>query len=209
MVGLGLVDHLKLALREIEEINELREEAIRNSRRWLSIARESILNSREMRDLSAEERKLLDALGEIRSFLEEARSKLGHQDCIIRSVLQDALQEIVEGIALCRLLRGEVAPSHIELGIGAREYLLGIGDVVGELRRVALHHMKIGEINKAEELIEIMEEIYECLSSAAFPDSLIPLRRKADEARILVEKTLSEVIFVKASRRCEIGSHEG
>lgn len=208
MVGVGIGEQLRLALKEMEELNELREEAMRNSRKWISTARESILRSREMRDLKAIEKKLFDVLKEVKEFLEEARLKLGHQSCVINSVLQDPLQEIVEGIALCKLLRGEKVPSHIELGVSAREYLLGVSDAVGELRRVALHRMKEGDVDKVEELIEIMEEIYEVLNSAALPDSLIPLRRKADESRLLLEKTLSEVIFVKTSRRCEIGGNE-
>jgi len=195
-----------LAIREMEELNEIREEAIRNSRRWISIARNSILDSREFRNLKNVEKRLLESLKDVREFLGELKSKPGFSESAA-SVIQDAVQELVEGIVLCKILMGEEVPNHMELGVGAREYLLGVSDVIGELRRVALHYLKEGNVRGAEELIEIMEEIYEEINSIAFPDSLIPLRRKADEARIMIEKTISEIIFVKASRRDRIESN--
>jgi translin len=198
-----LREQLRLAIREMEELNEMREEAVRNSRRLISIARNSILESREFRDLKKVEKRLLESLKDVREFIGELKSKYGFSESIV-SVIQDAIQELVEGIVLCKILMGDEVPNHIELGVGAREYLLGVSDVVGELRRIALHYLKEGNVRGAEELIKIMEEIYEEINSVIFPDSLIPLRRKADEARIMIEKTISEVIFVKASRRGEI-----
>ena len=198
-----LREQLRLAIREMEELNEMREEAVRNSRRLISIARNSILESREFRDLKNIEKRLLESLKDVREFIGELKSKYGFSESIV-SVIQDAIQELVEGIVLCKILMGDEVPNHIELGVGAREYLLWVSDVVGELRRIALHYLKEGNVRGAEELIKIMEEIYEEINSVIFPDSLIPLRRKADEARIMIEKTISEVIFVKASRRGEI-----
>ncbi|MCC6029524.1 MAG: hypothetical protein LM591_05245 [Candidatus Korarchaeum sp.] len=198
-----LREQLRLAIREMEELNEMREEAVRNSRRLISIARNSILESRKFRDLKNVEKRLLESLKDVREFIGELKSKYGFSESIV-SVIQDAIQELVEGIVLCKILMGDEVPNHIELGVGAREYLLGVSDVVGELRRIALHYLKEGNVRGAEELIKIMEEIYEEINSVIFPDSLIPLRRKADEARIMIEKTISEVIFVKASRRGEI-----
>jgi len=200
LIKMMLKEQLELAIREMEELNEIREEAIRSSRRWISIARNSILYSRELRNLKNVERRLLESLRDAREFMGELRSKPGFSELIV-SVIRDAVQELVEGIVLCKILMGEEVPNHIELGVGAREYLLGVSDVVGELRRIALHYLKEGNVRDAEELIEIMEEIYEEINSVIFPDSLIPLRKKADEARIMIEKTISEVIFVKASRR--------
>ncbi|MCS7102940.1 MAG: hypothetical protein NZ992_03555 [Candidatus Korarchaeum sp.] len=202
-------DQIGLAVKELEKLSEFREEALRRSRKWLSIARSSILDARRMKNLNDIERNLMEILEEVKLFLSEVETKLGPSSCLVRYALQDPLQELVEGIALCRLLMGEGVPSHVELGIGAREYLLGVSDAVGELRRVALDCMKRGDFERAESLVELMERIYEGMSSTAFPDSLIPLRKKVDEARILIEKTLSELIFVKAGRRGGSGGSEG
>lgn len=204
-----VLDKVGLAISEMEGLSELREEALRKSRRWLSIARSSVLNARRMRDLKDEERRLIEILKEMKNFMDEAKLKLGTSSCHLMSTLQDSMQEVVEAVVLCRLLMGEEVPSHSELGVGAREYLLGVSDAIGELRRVALDCMRRGDVERAEDLLELMEEIYERLSLVSLPDSLIPLRRKVDEARILIERTLSELVFVKASRRGESGVNEG
>ncbi|RDD53777.1 MAG: hypothetical protein BA066_02780 [Candidatus Korarchaeota archaeon NZ13-K] len=202
-------DQLDRAIREMEELDDLREEALRRSRRWLSVARSSIISARRMNCLEDVERGLLEILGEVKRFMEEAMSRLGSSSCLIRPIIQDSLQEIVEGIVLCRLLAGKRVPDHAELGVGAREYLLGVSDAIGELRRIALECMREGNVEMAEGLVSLMEGIYERIGSASFPDSLIPLRKKADEARILIERTLSELLFVKAGRGSRIGSDEG
>lgn len=201
-------DRIGLAIKELEELSELREEALRRSRKWLQVARSSIINARKMKDLRDVERELMEALDEVKRFMSEAESELGPSACLVRHALQDSVQELAEGIALCKLLMGEGIPSHVDLGIGAREYLLGISDAVGELRRVAIDFMKRDDIEGAEGLLELMERIYEGMSTSALPDSLIPLRRKVDEVRILIERTLSELLFVKAGRRGKVGADE-
>ncbi len=203
-----VLEPIALALREMGEVNEIREEALRRSRRWLSVARSSIIEARSASDLKVVERKLAEALEDMKGFIEWAESKLGSSSCLVRSVLQDPMQEVIEGIVLCKLLMGEGIVSHIELGVEAREYLLGVSEVVGELRRVALERMREGDIEGAEDILGKMEEIYEAMNSAALPDSLIPLRKRTDEARILIERTLSELVFVRASRRGVRGDSE-
>lgn len=202
----ALEDGIRIAIKELEELNEIREEAFRRSRKWLQVARSSILDARRMKDLREVERRLMEALDEVKRFISEAESELGPLACLVRHALEDPVRELVEGVALCKLLMGEEMPSHVDLGIGAREYLLGIGDAVGELRRIALDCVKRDDIGRAEDLLELMERIYEGMSTSALPDSLAPLRRKVDEARILIERTLSELLFVKAGRGGRVGA---
>lgn len=199
MVSYGISDHLRRSQLELEKLNSLREKAIMLSRKWLTTCRESILTARKLKELDDVERRLKAVINEVNGFLGECEGELGYTDPSIKRIISDSLQEAVEGIALSRLLRGEGIPSHEEIGVGPREYVLGIGDVVGELRRVALHFLLDSKIDEAERLAGIMEEIYEGLSIMMFPDSLVPVRRKADVARSLVEKTLSEILMAKTS----------
>ncbi len=190
---------LEMAHDELERLNSLREEAIKLSRKWLSLCRNLILKAREERELNQVEGQLRSMIEEVNEFLRRCTLQLGYLDTSIRSLISDPLQEAVEGIVLARLLQGMEIPGHKELNVGPREYVLGIGDVVGELRRVALHLLLEGRISDAEKLVSYMSEIYENLNSMIFPDSLLPVRRKADVARSLIEKTLSEIIMMKAS----------
>ncbi len=187
------------ALDELERLNSMREEAMKLSRKWLSLCRDLISKARKGKELSDVEKKLKSVIEEINDFLRRCSEQLGYLDSSIRSLVSDPLQEAVEGIALSRLLRGMEIPGHEELDVHPKEYVLGIGDVVGELRRVALHLLLERRVKDAEELASYMSEIYENLNSMVFPDSFLPVRRKADISRSLIEKTLSEIIMMKAS----------
>ncbi len=158
-----------------------------------------VSRARRLGDLEAVEKELRKLLEEIMSFLSECERELGYLDISLRSTVSDPIQEAVEGVVLTRLLKKKAIPTHDELGVPPREYVLGVGDAVGELRRVALHFLLEGKIEEAEELASFMEEIYEGLSRMVFPDSLVPVRRKADMARSLVDRTLSEILLARSS----------
>ncbi len=194
-----VTEQLRKSRLELEKLNTLREKAIALSRNWLTRCRELITRARSLKDLDEVERELIDIINEIKDFLSECKEELGYLDPTLRNIVSDPMQEAVEGIVLARLLARKRVPSHEELGVGPREYVLGIGDSVGELRRVALHLLLEGRVAEAERLAEMMEEIYEGLNLMVLPDSLVPVRRKADLARSLVEKTLSEILMLKSS----------
>ncbi len=194
-----VTEQLRKSRHELEKLNILREKAISLSRGWLTRCRELISRARGMEDLDQIEKELIGIVKEIREFLSECEEKLGYLDPTLRNIVSDPMQEAVEGIVLARLLAGKEVLSHEDLGVGPREYVLGIGDSVGELRRVALHLLLEGRVAEAEHLAEMMEEIYEGLNLMVLPDSLVPVRRKADVARSLVEKTLSEILMLKSS----------
>lgn len=194
-----VTEQLRKSRLELEKLDMLREKAIKLSRNWLTRCRELISRARGMRDLDEVERELIEIIAEIKGFLSECEGKMGYLDPALRNIVSDPMQEAVEGIVLARLLTGREVPSHEDLGVGPKEYVLGVGDSVGELRRVALHLLLEGRITEAEQLAAAMEEIYEGLNLMVFPDSLVPVRRKADVARSLVEKTLSEILMLRSS----------
>jgi len=199
------VPFLDTALRELEKLNNLREESILLSRKLLAICRASIVKIRHLNDLLETEEKLREVIREVNSFLRRCADEIGYIDESVRTPLSPVLQEAVEGISLSRILRGAPVPSHKELLVRPKEYLLGIADAIGEIRRVVLQCLMEEDITKAQDLTNKMEEIYEALNSAVFPDSLVPIRKKVDLARILVDKTLSELIMYKASLKLKKG----
>ena len=40
------------------------------------------------------------------------------------------------------------------------DYALGLADVIGEYRRLALDNLRDGEVKKAEECLEVMDQIF-------------------------------------------------
>jgi len=62
------------------------------------------------------------------------------------------------------------------------------------LRRFVLDKLRAGELEKLENLLEKMEDIYTYLFSLDYPKGITQdLRRKTDIARGLIEKTRGEV----------------
>ncbi len=120
-----------------------------------------------------------------------------------------ALQEYAEAAILHSLITEKKYPSPEELGVEATDYVLGLADVPGELRRQALDSLREGDLEAAEGILETMEEIYLCLVEAEEASMMLKgMRRKLDIARGVIERTRAEVTAEIGRRRLsrELGS---
>jgi translin len=89
----------------------------------------------------------------------------------------------------------KVKPTYSELGMPFEPYLLGLCDLVGELRREMLEMLKKGKKKEAEKYFELMSGIYDELMPIRFSNSLLPnFRKKQDVARGQVEQARSELV---------------
>ena len=79
------------------------------------------------------------------------------------------------------------------MGLPGTAYVLGLADVIGELRRFALERLREGKADEASRYLDMMEELFLVIMRFDFPDAIIPIRRKQDVARSLLEKTRGEV----------------
>mgnify|MGYP006298487795 FL=1 len=81
-------------------------------------------------------------------------------------------------------------PSPQECGIKLIDYAYALSDVVGELRRRILKNIREEDLDVAQDIFDIMNEIYQQLFTLDYPGGLIPgLRRKIDVARSILAKT--------------------
>ncbi|HIP65432.1 MAG TPA: haloacid dehalogenase [Pyrodictium sp.] len=134
----------------------------------------------------------------VKEFLAHAKS----DNYLFYSGLVDStLAEYVEAVILYKLVTGEGLPGPNELGVTEISYLQGLGDVVGELRRLALDFMRVDRLEEAELMLELMEVIYNELRGLEYPDALIPgVKRKVDVARRLIDDTKALLIEVKGRK---------
>lgn len=109
------------------------------------------------------------------------------------SLLQESVQEYAEAELTYAFIRGKEIPSFKDLGIPAGGYVLGLGDVVGEIRRYILDLMRKGDFDSVEGLLDLMDEITHEINSLDYPSAIVPIKRKQDMARILLEKTRGDV----------------
>jgi translin len=114
-----------------------------------------------------------------------------------------AREEYSEARILLGLKESGKFPSPEAVGVPLEAYLRGLGDVPGELRRQALDALRVGDLERAESLLETMEEIYLSLVSMEEAPFLKGLRRKLDIARGVIERTRSEITAEVGRRRLD------
>jgi len=141
--------------------------------------------------------KHIDSMDSVaRSFIEKARS-----DPLIwhSGFVNNVLSEYVEAKVFYELVAGGRLPGPDDLGVEIIPYLQGLGDVIGELRRLALDYLRLGRLGCAERLLGIMEVLYYELRVLEYPDALMPgVRHKIDVARRLIDDTKSLLLSIKA-----------
>lgn len=180
----------KVMLEELESKDRAREEAFRRSREVVRLCSSSI-RSVHRGDLELGQRLMEEAgagLDTIREALKE------HQDIRYAGFVDAAEQEYAEArnvysIIFCGRI---LAPQ--EVGVEKINYLCGLGDLCGELRRHILDLIRAGRAEKAEPFLEVMEEIHHLLMLFDYPDAVTRgLRRKSDLARSMLERTRGDL----------------
>jgi len=185
---------LKSILEKIEEKLKkregVREEVQKDMRRATRLSKQAILFTHQERFEDA--KNLLEEASRIFAKLREASK--GHPDLFRSGLVSAAFEEYAEAYTLLMLIEEDRFIGPEELGIPAISYVLGLGDVVGELRRRALDSIRKGKVEAAEKCLETMEHIYSELTAMDDTYLLVSgLRRKCDVARRLIEITRGDV----------------
>ncbi len=82
-------------------------------------------------------------------------------------------------------------------------YVLGLLDCIGELKRKVFDEIRIGRIEEATRIFDVMESLYLELYTFSLYDKVVKeARRKIDVNRILVEDVRS--IMTEEKRRIEL-----
>lgn len=113
-----------------------------------------------------------------------------------------AWQEHAEAVIFTAVIRGEGYPEPAQTPLD--HYVLGLGDVVGELRRAAVDDLRLGRMDLAEARLGLMEEIYEALIAGEDVTILLKdMRRKIDAARGIIEATRGDIALEAGRKRLD------
>ncbi|HIH89469.1 TPA: hypothetical protein HA344_09725 [Candidatus Bathyarchaeota archaeon] len=185
------------AAQELQAREKARDEALTRARKARQLSKQAILldhnNQREKAKINlAEARRLLD---EIHPHA-EAYPELDQYEEV-----EAAHEEHAEATILHTLLTKNKYPTPEQAAATPTRYLLGLGDVPGELRREALDALRTGDLEAAEKHLARMEQIYLHLVAMEDASLLKGLRRKLDITRAVIEATRSEVTAETGRRR--------
>jgi len=192
--------------RDLEEINSLLSEKDRVREEVIKLTRDiTRLSSRVVsyihRGRFEDARRELSSLQQyVVKLLETLR---GHDDLKYSGLIYNSLSEYVEATLFYAIVVENRLLSIRELEVPVVPYLQGLGDLVGELRRLIVRLLDQARVNEAENYLKVMEAIYEGLRELNYPDPLIPgVRHKVDIASRLVEDTRVLILNTKNSLRC-------
>ena len=127
--------------------------------------------------------------------------KLKKSDTKFEYYSRQAYQEYAEATIFFGIKTKEMIPSLNETGVEAEAYLLGLMDVMGELKREILEELRNDNVKKAEFYFSKMRLIYDSTRSLRFAEAILNgFRKKQDVARIQLEGAGSEMLSSKSKK---------
>jgi translin len=133
-----------------------------------------------------------------------SNSAESHHDLLFMGFVHDAQKEFAEANITFSLIVGKPLPDPDELGIGYAAYLNGLGEAVGEMRRYVLDNIRKDNLARSEEVLSIMDDIYNTLITMDYPDAITHgLRRNTDSVRGILEKTRGDLTLVLKQKSLE------
>jgi translin len=190
-----IIERIRVAL---DHKNTARDTAYRRSRQLTRFCANAI---------RAAHRADWDQAHSLLSEAREAASELvqdlaDYQDLYLAGYTQDALKEWVEAECTCALIAAQPLPSPEELQVEQAAYLNGLAEAASEMRRHALDLMRRDELDRAEEILGAMDEIYGLLVTVDFPDAITRgLRRRTDSLRGVLERTRGDLTIAVRQER--------
>ncbi len=181
---------LKEIRKELKEKEKVREKAQEDMRKATSLSKRAILLLHQKR--TKEAKKLIAKAKEIISRLNEASA--GYPKIIYSGLFNAALQEYSEANIFLKSIEKAEFITPKEINVPSVDYVLGLADVIGEYRRLALDALRGGDVEKGEKCLQTMDEIYTELMAMDEAYMLVPgLRRKCDIARRIIETTRGDI----------------
>ncbi len=190
MIFMEVISDLDEITRELEKLQKRQDRVMQLTRDATRMAGEAI---------SAMHSKDKAKIKRIMSNLEKSMKKLKVIEKGFEYYSAIAHQEYVEAYSLYCVIGKKRIPSAKMMGEDVRSYMGGVMDLVGELKREAYEAMRKGEIDVAEAYYETMKEIYDSTMHIRFANSILQnFRKKQDVARIQLETTGSELLYLKS-----------
>ncbi len=145
-----------------------------------------------------------ESLRKLRGNYAKLRETLSKHPCYeFSNMVIDYLSEYAEAEIFYNLVKNRKIIVPGELGIDYVPYVLGLLDVIGELKRFVLTLLSEKKpLSEVNEFFRLMEIIYEHFQHLDYPDAVLPsARRKIDVARGVIESLRYLLIEVSLKTR--------
>ena len=182
----NLKSSLNKIVKSLDAAQDSREYLIKNTRDVVISCSQSIISAHKG-DLPVAKKKLKKA----QKLLLSNRKKADSES---KRYLITPEQELVEASCFIAILENKPIPSIDSLKVSNESYILGLLDLIGELKRNVFDNIRIGKSKEASRIFEIMENLYLYLYPFAMYDKIVKeARKKLDVNRKLIEDARSAV----------------
>lgn len=172
------------------EKNKVRDETHESMRKATSLSKQAILLIHQKRIKDAQE--MLESAKEMILNLQKLADEC--PEIIYGGMFSAALQEYSEANIFLMLVKEGRFVTPSEIHVPSVDYVLGLADVIGEYRRLALDNLREGKVEAGEECLKIMDEVFMQLLTLDEAYMLVPgLRHKSDIARRIIENTRGDI----------------
>ena len=186
MATLMSLTNIKSSLNKVSKSlaasQDSREYLIKNTRDVIILCSQSIISAHKG-DLDDAKKKAIKANKLLVIHRKKASSEL-------KRYLITPEQELVEASAFLSIIEKKPIPSIDSLKVSNEAYVLGLLDLIGELKRNVFDNIRIGKSKEATRIFEIMENLFLYLYPFAMYDKIVKeARKKLDVNRRLIEDT--------------------
>jgi translin len=188
-----------------DELDEVREHTLAMCRQ---IVRESADTIRAIH--RGETERAAEALRKTNEAVRDLTRRLGpYPDLAGAGFVRDANKEHAEAQITHAIITGQELPAPEDIGVDCAAYVNGAAEAIGELRRYVVDRIRAGQLDRGEDALNMMNDIYYALVSLDYPDAMVQgLKRRTDAVRSTIEYTRSDLTRALRQDRLEAAMKE-
>jgi translin len=175
---------------ELQQKDKVHERTMKDVRKIAASSKQAILLIHQKRFKEAEKlvEKAKKTISEINGLSTD------YPEIIYSGSFSAARQEFSEANIFLKSIEESRFVTPSEINVPSVDYVLGLADVIGEYRRLALDALREGNVKKGERCLQTMDEIFTELTALDEAYMLVSgLRRKCDVARKVIEITRGDI----------------
>ncbi|ADM27777.1 Translin [Ignisphaera aggregans DSM 17230] len=177
-----LVDEVNKLRNYFDRIDSVRENLVKRSRDFLQLCRRVVHGCVKGDNVDA---LVMSLENMYRELVETVRNV---PELLYSGLFYSIASEYVEAMELYSIIKNRELLGIERLDVHPIPFVLGLADLIGELKRVSLEYVRLERYREAMEFMEIAENIYDALSSLSYTDAVIPgFRRKIDVYRKVID----------------------
>ena len=182
-----IADAVAAIAERMDAVEKVRERSIASSRTVIRMTKRAI---HAIHAGEEHEGFVNIAVSEFRSLYECIKNE---PEILFSGPVGDAMAELSEACILSSMILEKSVPSYTSLNVTPQSWAMGLADCLGEMRRILLARLMNDNVGEAKKMFARMESVCDSVLSFDVPDAILPIRRKQDVARSVMERTRTDI----------------